>query len=289
MKIQLKILHYFLLFLYLPLPLFAQTSEEKSLLWKISGNGLDKESYLFGTIHLICEDQFKMDERVLNALSNSKRIALEIDLTDPNAMIDMQRLSVNKDFLNIKDEFEPDHQIAVDEFLKASFGVGLEQMGIMKPFVLSSMIMTKLLPCEQVSSYEMFFIQKAQEEKTPIVGLESVSAQIGIFDQIPIKEQLNDLGKMVMENEGIEEFKTLVNAYLEEDIEKLYQIIASSDLFKNYQDILLDERNKNWIPIIEELMKEQTTFIAVGSGHLASETGVIALLRNAGYDVEAIK
>ncbi|RZS97299.1 TraB/GumN family protein [Cecembia calidifontis] len=289
MKNQFRLLIYFQLFLFLPFFLCAQGSEEKSLLWKISGNGLEKESYLFGTIHLICEDQFKMDERILKALSKSKKIALEIDLTDPNVMMDMQRLSVNKDFANIKDEFDPEHQIAVDAFLKESFGVGLEQMGIMKPFVISSMIMTKMMPCEQISGYEMFFIQKAQEEKIPVVGLETVASQIGIFDQIPIKEQLDDIGKLVTNNEGMEELTAMVKAYLEEDIEQLYQMIASSELFKEYKGIFLDDRNKSWIPIIEDLVKEQPTFIAVGSGHLASETGVIQLLRNTGYTIEPIK
>jgi len=281
-------LHFQVLFIF-PFFLSAQINEGKSLLWKISGNGLEKESYLFGTIHLICEDQFKMDERILKALSKSEKIALEIDFTDPNVMMDMQRLSVNKDFANIKDEFELEHQIAVDAFLKESFGVGLEQMGIMKPFVLSSMIMTKMMPCEQIGGYEMFFVRKAQDEKTPIVGLETVASQVGIFDQIPIQVQLKDIGKMVTEKNVIEEFAAMVKAYLEEDIEQLYQMIASSDLFKDYEDLLLVNRNKSWIPIIEELVKEQPTFIAVGSGHLASEMGVIQLLRDAGYTIEAIK
>jgi uncharacterized protein YbaP (TraB family) len=59
-------------------------------------------------------------------------------------------------------------------------------------------------------------------------------------------------------------------------------------MFKNHGDMLLADRNKKWIPLIEDLVKEQTTFIAVGSGHLASETGVIQLLRNAGYKVEPL-
>lgn len=289
MKNKIRLFVYFQLLFFLPFSLTAQIREENSLLWKISGNGLEKESYLFGTIHLICEDQFKMDERILKALSKSEKIALEIDLTDPNVMMDIQRLSVNKDFANIKDEFEPEHQLAVDAFLKESFGVGLEQMGIMKPFVLSSMIMTKMMPCEQIGGYEMFFIQKAQEDKIPIVGLETVASQVGIFDQIPIKDQLNDIGKMVTEKDGMEEFAAMVKAYLEEDIEQLYQMIASSDLFKDHEDLLLVNRNKSWIPIIEELVKKQPTFIAVGSGHLASEMGVIQLLRDAGYTIESIK
>ena len=86
----------------------------------------------------------------------------------------------------------------------------------------------------------------------------------------------------------MEEFESLVAAYLEEDIEELYSLIADNDMFKEYGDLLLADRNANWIPVIEELIHQQPTFIAVGSGHLASESGVIALLRKAGYTVEAV-
>jgi uncharacterized protein len=289
MRFYFKKLSIFLVFIF---PLFSQSiaveQEEKSLLWKISGNGLEQESYLFGTIHLICQDQFKMDDRILQALNKARKIALEIDMSDQNMLMEMQRLSVNADFQNIKDEFEPDQGKAVDEFLKSKYGVGLDQLGILKPFVLSTMILTKLMPCEEISGYEMFFVQKAQEGEIPMVGIETIADQVGLFDQIPLKTQLNDIGDLLVDGKSIEEFETLVAAYLDEDIELLYELITNNDMFRDFGDILLVDRNQKWIPIIEDLIKEETTFIAVGSGHLASETGVIQLLRNAGFDVEPV-
>lgn len=277
-----------LLILIFSQPLAAE-QEEKSLLWKISGNGLEQESYLFGTIHLICQDKFKMEERILNALNKSKKIALEIDMSDQNMMMEMQRLSVNADFKNIKDEFEPEQGKAVDEFLQNKYGVGLEQLGVLKPFVLSTMILTKMMPCEEISSYEMFFVQNAQDGEIPMVGLETIADQVKLFDHIPLETQLNDIGDLVTDGNGIQEFESLVAAYLNEDIELLYELITKNEMFHNYGDILLVDRNQKWIPIIEDLIREETTFIAVGSGHLASETGVIQLLRDAGYEVEPIK
>jgi uncharacterized protein len=267
----------------------AAENEENSLLWKISGNGLEQESYLFGTIHLICQDRFKMEERILNALNKSKKIALEIDMSDQNMMMEMQRLSVNADFKNIKDEFEPEQGKAVDEFLQKKYGVGLEQLGVLKPFVLSTMVLTKMLPCEEISSYEMFFVQNAQDAEIPMVGLETIADQVKLFDHIPLETQLNDLGDLVTDENAIQEFESLVAAYLNEDIELLYELITKNEMFQNYGDLLLVDRNQKWIPIIEDLVREQTTFIAVGSGHLASETGVIQLLRDAGYEVEPVK
>jgi uncharacterized protein len=290
MKTNLKNLSLLLILFFLVISQSNATeNEEKSLLWKISGNGLEQESYLFGTIHLICQDQFKMDDRILNALGKSKKIALEIDMSDQNMMMEMQKLSVNADFKNIKDEFDPKQSEAVDEFLKSKYGTGLDQLGVLKPFVLSTMIITKLLPCEEISSYEMFFLQNSQEGNMPMTGLETIEDQVKIFDNIPLKTQLDDIGDLVMDESSIKEFDTLVSAYLDEDIDLLYELITKNEMFKNHGDMLLIDRNKKWIPIIEDLVKEQTTFIAVGSGHLASETGVIQLLRNAGYKVEPLK
>ncbi len=274
---------------FLVLSVIANDIDEKSLLWKISGKGLEKGSYLFGTIHIICQDQFFMDERIEKALESTQKIALELNMMDPNMMAEMQQLSVNKDFKNIKGDLTADQAAALDEFLTKSYGAGLDQLGILKPFVLSSMVMLKMLPCEQQSSYEMFFVEKAKDRQLEMVGLESVAFQIGIFDEIPQKIQIEDLAKLVTDDESMEEFESLVAAYLEEDIEELYSLIADNDMFKEYGDLLLADRNANWIPVIEELIHQQPTFIAVGSGHLASETGVIALLRKAGYTVEAVR
>lgn len=270
-------------------PVFANDIEEKSLLWKISGNGLEMESYLFGTIHIICQDRFFMDERIENALLSTEKIALELNMMDPNMMAEMQQLSVNKDFQNIKSDLSADQADALDKFLTKSYGAGLDQLGILKPFVLSSMVMLKMLPCEEQSSYEMFFVDKAKEQQMEMVGLETVAFQVGIFDEIPQKIQIEDLAKLVTDDAGMKEFESLVDAYLEEDIDELYSLIADNEMFKEYGELLLAGRNSNWIPVIEELIHQQPTFIAVGSGHLASESGVIALLRNAGYTVEAVK
>lgn len=278
-----------LLFQAYSLTAWSQNTLDNSLLWRISGNELTEDSYLFGTIHIICQDQFKMDERILNALESSEKIVLELNLSDPNEMMAMQRISMNENFANIQDAFEENQREAIDAFLIEHYGVGLQQFGVFKPFALSSLILVKLLPCEEVGSYEMFFVEKAKEKSIPMIGLESGEFQAGLFDKIPLQQQLDDLGKMVTDPESLKEFEDLVQAYLEEDIDRLYTLISQADMFQEFGDILLEERNRNWIPIIEALIKEQPTFIAVGSGHLASEIGLIHLLREAGYTVEPVK
>lgn len=289
LKISLKNVLANLMLVMLVFQAFAGEKEEKSLLWKISGNGLKENSYLFGTIHMICKDKFYMDERIEKAFASSNVLAMELDMADPNLMAEMQQLSVNPGFANIKGEFSDEQAVALDKFLKDSYGAGLDQLGVLKPMVLSSMVLVKMLPCTEQSSYEIFFTEKAKSQDKPVKGLETVAFQMGVFDQIPQKLQIDELGKMVTDPEGMDEFDKLVGAYLDQDIGRLYDLITENDMFREYRNLLLEDRNKNWIPKIEEMVKEQATFIVVGSGHLGSETGIIALLRKAGFTVEAIK
>ncbi|MFN3996309.1 TraB/GumN family protein [Algoriphagus sp.] len=263
--------------------------QDSSLLWKVSGNGLEKESYLFGTIHIICKSDFVMDQRINTAFENSEDLIMELDMSDPQLQLKMQQVSMNPGMKNIKDEMDAPLATSLDEFLLKNYGVGLEQLGILKPFVLSSMVLIKALPCPEVESYEAYFTEKATDLKKPIVGLETVEFQVGIFDEIPQELQFQELGKMLSEEYSQSEFQTMISAYLAEDVIALDNVMTSSGMMSEYRSTLLDGRNKAWVPTIEEAMKSKSVFVAVGAGHLGGELGVIQLLKNEGYTVEPIK
>ena len=48
-------------------------------------------------------------------------------------------------------------------------------------------------------------------------------------------------------------------------------------------------RNRDWIPKIEEIIRQQPSFIAVGALHLAGDEGLITMLRKQGYTIEPVK
>ncbi|MCU0400149.1 MAG: TraB/GumN family protein [Algoriphagus sp.] len=267
---------------------FLAFSQEKSLLWKISGNGLSKDSYLFGTIHIICKEDFIMNDKVKKAFESSSKLVMELDMGDPQLMAKMQQQSLNPGMKNIQGELSEEDANLMDAFFMENFGAGLSQIGILKPFVLSSMALIKTLPCAETESFENYFTSQAQSLSKPIEGLETVEIQMGTFDQIPSKVQLDELVKMIKEKSGAEEFDRMVKSYLAEDIDALYQTMNQDGMMKEYRGIMLDNRNKAWIPQLEEKMAKESLFVAVGSGHLAGEYGVISLLRKAGYQVEPI-
>ncbi|MFT4857028.1 MAG: hypothetical protein ACI9ZX_001942 [Algoriphagus sp.] len=267
----------------------SQTSTDQSLLWEISGKGLKENSYLFGTIHMICPSDFLMDDRIKNAFEDANELIMELDMDDPEMLQKMQQSSLNPEKKNIKSAFSEADANALNKFLTANYGAGLDQLGILKPFMLMSMITVKQLPCEQIESYELFFTNLATTQNKNVEGLESVEFQMGLFDEIPEEILLKEISKMVTSDDSIKEFEQLVNAYIAEDIDQLYQVIAENEMMDNFNELMLDNRNRNWIPLMEKNMKENQVFFAVGSGHLGGENGVINLLRNQGYEVKPIR
>ena len=148
--------------------------QEGSLLWKVSGNGLEKESYLFGTIHIICKEDFAIDDRINTAFAQSEQLIMELDMSDPQLPAKMQQVSLNPEMKNLQDDLDEETAGDLNDFLLKNYGVGLAQLGVLKPFVLTSMVMVKVLPCTEVESYEGYFTSKADSSSKSILGLETV-------------------------------------------------------------------------------------------------------------------
>lgn len=263
---------------------------EKSLLWKISGNGLEKPSYLFGTMHAVCEINF--DDDIKNALEETSQMYLEIDMDDPKLQASMMKGMMMKDGVTLTSLMTEEDAALVETFLKENISVSLKMVDKFKPLMINSMFIPKLLGCP-MKSIETELVKISKEQKEEIFGLETVDDQLAAFDKIPNSIQVEELVKSAknnLENEK-EEMNKMLAIYESEDIEAMLAIMdeSESSMFADYSDILLNNRNKNWIPIIEKVSKEKPTFYGVGAAHLAGENGVIKLLRKQGYTVEAVK
>src|SRR5262245_25357980 len=62
---------------------------KSSLLWKISGNGLEKPSYLFGTIHMLCQEDAILSDSLKKAIRQSDNVYLEVQMDNLLEMIGM--------------------------------------------------------------------------------------------------------------------------------------------------------------------------------------------------------
>lgn len=263
---------------------------ENSLLWKISGNGLAKPSYLFGTIHVTCDAT--LDKEVLKALEDTKQLYLEMDMDDPNLQMQMMGKMMMKDGKKLTDLVSAEDFAILDAFLQKQLGVSAKMMNTFKPSMISMMLVTKMVDCP-MESFEMELISKSKEQKEEVYGLETVQDQMAVFDNIPYEEQMQELMKAAKDDlaESKEEFKKIMDVYKSKDLDKIlgYMNESENKMYGDHADVLLNNRNKNWIAKIEETAKQTPTFFGVGAAHLGGKEGVIMLLRAKGYKVEAVK
>jgi uncharacterized protein YbaP (TraB family) len=275
------------LLILVSLVLNGSAQETKALLWEISGNGLEKSSYLFGTIHLMCKDDFVISDGVKKAFNQADQIALEVDLDDPSEMQAFQTGMMNMAGYDYKGTLSEKDYNRLDEIMKANYGQGMATMRIMKPFGVMSALYGEMLACGTPESYELSFVEMAKGETKEVLGLESAASQVAIFDNIPVAEQMTWLSDMLGDTgESQAEWSQMVANYKAQDLAALYASMAESPEYVKYEKQLLDNRNEAWIPKIGQLAKEKSTFVAVGAMHLAGGKGVIKLLREAGYTVK---
>lgn len=267
----------------------GQTGDMNNLLWEISGNGLSKPSYLYGTIHMICETDFFIKDQLREKFDNAAKLYLEIDMDDPGMNMKMLQLAMLKD-KKLSDFFTPKEYARLNDFFRDSIKMPLAMMSTMKPFTLFSLMLMKAMPCDKQKSYELTFVEMAKEQSKEVLGLETIEDQMKVFDGLPDSVQAQMVMRYVNEYAAQqEEFARLVDNYKKEDLEALYATILASPDMEGAQDAFLFERNRRWIPVIETAAKEEPIFIAVGAAHLPGEEGVIQLLQKKGYTVRPVK
>ncbi|MFN3754231.1 TraB/GumN family protein [Flavobacterium sp.] len=267
----------------------AQT-KENSLLWKISGNGLTKPSYLFGTIHITCDAS--LSDKVKKAMDNTEQLCLELDMDDPNMQTEMVTKMMMKDGVTMKSLVSAEDFKMVDDFLKTQLGYSAEMLNTFKPFMISAMLYPKMLGCEvQSVESELMKISKAQNEE--VIGLETIAEQMNVFDAISYQDQMEELVKTAKSNlkRDTEEMNDMLALYKTENIEAMFEFTKKSEnvMTSKYTDVMLNNRNQNWISRMDKIAKAKSTFFGVGAAHLGGEQGVIVLLRKAGFKVEAVK
>lgn len=160
--------------------------------------------------------------------------------------------------------------------------------------VASSLLMESSIACDESVAMEQLIMDEAKSKGKSVDGLETMAFQVGLFDSIPYKIQARELLKSIAagdnESGGDKELKELMQAYKEQDLEKLGQMISTSDdALMQYQDILLNNRNRDWVAKLKIIMPAKSVVVAVGAGHLPGEKGVISLLRKAGYTVTPVE
>lgn len=293
MRLMIFLLNLVLLFsckAQLKQPVLNANADDNSLLWEISGNGLAKKSYLFGTFHLMCKDDIRFSNQLKSALASSNKIYMELDMDDPAVMLGGMMLMTMKDGKTLQDFYSKEEFNKLNQFFKDSLHTPLAMLQSLKPFFLIAMLYPKMMPCKKISGVEEELMKLAKSDKKEIVGLETMEFQAAVFDSIPYQEQAKELLKSIDSIASYAKyFDTMVTVYKNQQLTKMGELFNSSEFgMQEHQDILLDNRNKHWVEKLKSIMKKESVFVAVGAGHLPGEKGLITLLKKEGYTVRPI-
>ena len=279
----------------------AQESSEKTgaLLWKISGNGLAQPSYIFGTHHLFPVSFLDDIAGVKQAFASCEQMVGELVMSDMLALAgEIQKAGIMPQDTTYQLLLSEDEYRFVDEQLAAFFGVGLQALGIYKPFMIDMTYMMafyqKTFPqTTSGDAMDSWFQQQSVSRGIPVIGLETVQDQIVALDIAPLKQQAADLVCSLKNTD-----------YMASSTQKLHQLYHSADLAgvsamlredspcplsAEQETALNNARNERWLQKLPALMAEKPTFVAVGCLHLAGEAGLLVGLEQAGYTVEAVR
>jgi uncharacterized protein YbaP (TraB family) len=275
-----------LLLLLLLSTLMLQAQKKNSLLWEISGNGLTKKSYLYGTMHVNEKISYHLSDSFYNNLLTADMIATE---SDPETWIEAYDLMKNNE-INVASKFYTEFYLSP---------INKEKINTL--FYFNNNYFTNILSggndseadFQENTVLDTFIYQTGRKYKKKSLGLENAKdAMLSVlkisnnYDKDSKEKEANRqaISKIIKERN----FNQVLNDFYREKniimLDSLYKLIYS----KKSHGLFIVDRNKTMANSIDSLVKKGSLFSAIGAAHLAGKNGVIQLLQKKGYTVNPI-
>lgn len=273
-------------FILILMSLGSYAQEKNSLLWEISGNGLEQTSYLYGTMHVSRKIAFRLDDVFYKAIKKSEVIALE---SDPDTWLSDENQASRRFFAN--------NNYVPKGFYARSFALNnpkKEELAAYLAFE-DQMINNILYRTNEYSQnfeeetyLDMFIYQAGAKYNKPIVALEDLEESSTLVNRASLnamKRKPADWLQKKMQGQGLGYL--MQDAYRERNI-NLIDSIDQGMYTEHYLKNMLYIRNRNMVTRLDSVMKKSKTFTGIGAAHLPGEKGVITMLRELGYTVKPL-
>src|SRR6266498_594593 len=165
-------------------------SEFKTLLWQITGNGLQYPSYLFGTIHMICSEDAVLSDSLKAAIENSDAVYFEVDMDNLLEMIGVMKKMKMRNDTTLADLLDKEDYEKVKKYFEGKETLlPFSVLETYKPLLAASMLMEGSTECESPEAMEEVIMKEAKRHSKTVKGLETMAFQMSIFDTIPYRMQ----------------------------------------------------------------------------------------------------
>lgn len=270
-----------------------QNSIANALLWKVTGNGLKKPSYLFGTYHFLSNGFVDTIQAVKNAYAASDAVVGELNI-DSSIQAPMMEASMLKG-TTLQKELPDTLYTTASKWFKEEAAFDIAQLNQVSPFAVMSFAMAitqqKYFPNKPGEvQLDTYFQQAAKKDGKKVLGLETIQMQIkAIFGQMTLQRQVVLLSEMFKDKDGLKKMIGIMNtAYTSQNLGALQQLMYGSSYKPEEMKALLDDRNNYWMQQLPGLMDEQSLFVAVGALHLVGKSGLVNQLKEKGYTVTPV-
>lgn len=284
--------------------LLVATAVHAQLLWKVTGNGLGRPSYILGTHHMAPSTMIDQIKGMNEAIAGCDIVVGEVEkdsLMSPEVQARMAQAMVAPLDSTLDKVLTPaDYGIVEKVFNKyfGTLGMKLKQVNNLKPSAISTQMQAmqaiKYFPNFDANSLIDVMVQtRANEAGRPSVGLENVDEQINLLFNGSIANQAKGLVEACKQDEFFQvQSAALADAYLAQDLDKLLAVMTDATMggdSEEEMEVLIYSRNRSWAEKLKVIMPERACLVCVGAGHLPGEQGLLQLLRNAGYTVEPMQ
>ncbi len=281
----------------------ATLGAQAQLLWKVSGNGLDQPSYLFGTYHLAPLGIKDSIAALPQAMQDVQQVYGEIvmaDMMKPETLMKMQQQMMLPADTTLKSLFSPAEFETIAQAVQEYLKVDIALLDRMKPAALMQQL-TVLFYLKHTPGYnpqeqlDASFQQEATKAGKKVGGLETVQSQLDILFNKPLRRQAEDLYCFLSNPDKAErQAKEVIAAYAAQDLDAMLRLMEEKEGTKcdptpEEMAQLLYDRNHAWAKQMPALMQAAPTLFVIGAGHLPGDQGLIKLLQAQGYAVEALK
>lgn len=298
------------IFLTLVLAIIAIVGVNAQLLYRISGGGLEKPSYIVGTYHLAPASFADSIPGAQAALNEVEQVCGEVDMAEMQSMAGMQKVisaMMLPDGKSLSDILIAEEMDKLNAFMMETFGADLNnsmigaQLGKMTPMAIATQLQLlqymKMTPGFNPNALiDSYFQTEAAKNGKPVIGFETMDFQISVlYKGRSVERQKVQLMCMIDNREyELMMMKTLTEAYFAQDIAKLLEVTEEKlgnkcDSTPEEDEALIYGRNADWAEKMPAIMGDKSTLFVVGAAHLPGERGVLELLKKKGYAVEAVK
>lgn len=263
--------------------------------WKVSKG--EETVYLGGTIHILTAADYPLPSAFDKAYAAAEILIFETDmdaLTTPEFQAEMIQSVVYTDGRTLRDDISDETFAALQEHTQ-SVGMPVEGLLNFKAGMVS--ITLTMLELQRLgfvgTGVDQFYSDKAKQDKKVLGELETPAEQLSFIVDMGVGEEDQLLAYTLRDIKSMESmFKALKAAWRSGDNETMREmgLLPMKSDFPALYDLILKDRNDNWMPRIEAMFKSpEVEFVLVGALHLVGEDGLLNQLERDGYTIQQLK